>query len=331
MYRPNGPFASSTGPALHLFDVSEPLQPVMKPFYSVDLSAYIDAILHVKFVTNPPDRPNELWAVCSGGFATTVSGAVVLVNLTAVATPDRALQYSASPEVSVLATPIGEPEGVMVAPSDSSIVYIGGITSHDLGVVDVSVFEAPVLLETKRGVGMQLVGATRKDQPSWSTESKSTEDWDLVYMAGWGARGNLAVLNTSTASQPILQCRTPPSQDLKLAMANRVKLYENWALVPLETPLGGFAVVDINSAAVSNKNSTVSAAVSQVISVHVPAKETKASTDGGIVNAKAYCLAISKSRHIYLFIAETAAVYVYCLDDVLKEAGISESSGGCVA
>jgi len=330
---PNGAFDTSTGPALHLFQVQEPLQEIMAPFFSVDLSAHIDAILHVKFVSHPPGRPNELWAVCSGGFATTVEGAVVLVNLTAVATPEKAVKLTSqlSLEVSVLATPVGEPEGVMVAPSDSSIVYIGGITSHDLGVVDISTFSAPVLVELQRGVGMQLVGATRKDQPSWSSgmATVEAEDWELVYMAGWGARGNLAVLNTSNAAHPSVQCRTPPSQDLKLAMANRVKLYCDWALVPLETPLGGFAVVDISSASVTRDGRGDSSKVSQVVSVHVPPEETKASADGSVVSAKAYCLAVSQSRHIYLFIAETAAVYVYSLNDVLKDAGIASSDAGC--
>ena len=332
--RPNGAFDGSTGPVLHLFRVQEPLQEAMSPYYSVNLSAHIDAILHVKFVTDPPGRPNELWAVCTGGFATTVEGAVVLVNLTAVASPEKAAEYSTSQsslEVSVLATPVGEPEGVMVAPADSSIVYIGGITSHDLGVVDISSFSAPVLVDLQRGVGMQLVGATRKDQPSWDSGMVAAEarDWELVYMAGWGARGNLAVLNTSNAAHPSIQCRTPPSQDLKLAMANRVKLYCDWALVPLETPLGGFAVVDISSASMTQGGHGDASEVSQVVSVHVPLEETKASADGSVVSAKAYCLAVSQSRHIYLFIAETAAVYVYSLDDVLKGAGIAPSTVGC--
>lgn len=332
--RPNGAFDTSTGPALHLFQIQEPLEETMAPFFSVDLSTHIDAILHVKFVSSPLGRPNELWAVCSGGFATTVDGAVVLVNLTAVSTPEKSFEFSASHsalEVSVLSTPVGEPEGVMVAPSDSSIVYIGGITSHDLGVVDISTFSAPVLVELQRGVGMQLVGATRKDQPSWSSAIPTAEakDWELVYMAGWGARGNLAVLNTSNAAHPSVQCRTPPSQDLKLAMANRVKLYCDWALVPLETPLGGFAVVDISSASMTEEGHADSSEVNQVVSVHVPPEETKASADGSVVSAKAYCLAVSQSRHIYLFIAETAAVYVYSLDELLRDAGVSRADVGC--
>lgn len=151
-------------------------------------------------------------------------------------------------------------------------------------------------------------------------------------MAGWGARGSLVVLNSSTAAHPSLQCRTPPSQDLQLAMANRVKLYQDWALVPLETPLGGFGVVDISASVGEGKQElgASSAVVSQVVSVHVPIKETTAAEGGGVVSAKAYCLAISKTRHVYLFIAETAAVYVYCLDDVLREAGVpSSSEDGC--
>lgn len=60
---PNGKFPNSDGPKLHLFDVSS-IKQDMVPSASIELSQYIDAILHVKFVER---NDNEVWVVCTGG------------------------------------------------------------------------------------------------------------------------------------------------------------------------------------------------------------------------------------------------------------------------
>ena len=104
----SAPLPGSDGPKLHLFDFaggggggggaaaastttgaaapSLLLPAALEPFASVDLSPFIDAVLHVKLL-RPAGANEEVWAACSGGFATSVPGALVLVNLTrAVAT-----------------------------------------------------------------------------------------------------------------------------------------------------------------------------------------------------------------------------------------------------
>ena len=68
-----------------------------------------------------------LGAVCSGGFATNVPGAIVLVNITSKL---HALQRDVSKddevevEISVLPTPVTQPEGVMVSPTDSRLYLL---------------------------------------------------------------------------------------------------------------------------------------------------------------------------------------------------------------
>lgn len=271
---PNGPFENSTGPKLHLFDLSNrPIIPdEMTPFSTIDLSPYIDGILHVKFVL-PKERPTEVWAVCSAGFATTVVGGVVLVNLTSV-----------------------------VARGNEGL-------------------------------------ATRTDQPHWSVDDNSryNDEQDLVYMAAWGALGGFVVLNASNAAFPFVQAQTPSTQALQLAMANRVKLRGDLALVPLEQQVGGFAVVNISTASspvpVVTDAGTATAgspAVNVVSVVHIPLAESRQGNDS-LVTTKAYCLAVSGPRYIYLFIAETAAVYVYCLDDILKGSGYFSDSGDAMS
>lgn len=346
---PNGPFENSTGPKLHLFDLSNrPIIPdEMTPFSTIDLSPYIDGILHVKFVL-PKERPTEVWAVCSAGFATTVVGGVVLVNLTSVVArgneglgKKRSVASSDVPkvEVSVLSTTVTQPEGVMVSPTDSQYVYIGGIDSTALGVIDISDFANPRVIETQDRVGMQLVGATRTDQPHWSVDDNSryNDEQDLVYMAAWGALGGFVVLNASNAAFPFVQAQTPSTQALQLAMANRVKLRGDLALVPLEQQVGGFAVVNISTASspvpVVTDAGTATAgspAVNVVSVVHIPLAESRQGNDS-LVTTKAYCLAVSGPRYIYLFIAETAAVYVYCLDDILKGSGYFSDSGDAMS
>jgi len=103
---PSGPFPGSQGPKLHVFDVSSPLPPDLEPIASVDLSGVIDAILHVKFVDAGSAAYPEVWAVCSGGFATTVDGAVVLVNITGLLqTPAAWSPEEATSRVNVLSVP----------------------------------------------------------------------------------------------------------------------------------------------------------------------------------------------------------------------------------
>jgi|AntAceMinimDraft_5_1070358.scaffolds.fasta_scaffold133325_2 hypothetical protein len=103
---PAGPLPGSNGPKLHLFDVSQPLPLALNPVASVDLSGAIDAILHVKFVEAGSVAYPEVWAVCSGGFATSVAGALVLVNVTdLLKTPAFWTPENAASRVSVLSIP----------------------------------------------------------------------------------------------------------------------------------------------------------------------------------------------------------------------------------
>jgi hypothetical protein len=56
-----------------------------------------------------------------------------------------------------LVSQVSQPEGVMVFPLDSSIVYMGGINSTTLAVANVSHFWHPFVVELRTGVGAQLV------------------------------------------------------------------------------------------------------------------------------------------------------------------------------
>ena len=218
-----------------------------------------------------------------------------------------------------------------------------------MGVIDVSTFNSPQIIEYREGVGTQLVAATRKDQPRWASDKASDNyrhagndkygDEELVYMAAWGIHGGLVVLNSSvTPASPTLQCKTPSTgiPAVSLAMSNRVKLREYFAFVPLEQYVGGFAVIDISNAAYTNTNESskeqepskepsmepsMEPSVNLIVTVHVPLSEfNNSDNDDGspVPTTKAYCLAVSESWHVYLFIAETAAVYIYSLDDIFK-------------
>ena len=103
---PAGPFLGSTGPKLHLFDLSPPLPPALNPVASIDLSGAIDAILHVKVVDARSVAYPEVCAVCIGGFATWVAGALVLVNVTdLLTTPACWTPDEASSRIRILSVP----------------------------------------------------------------------------------------------------------------------------------------------------------------------------------------------------------------------------------
>ena len=314
---PDGPFDNNAKPMLHLLDVSLPLAPELEPFVTLDLSPFIDGVLHVKFLRRGTGG-GETWAAVTGGFATTTQGALVLVNLT------RAVNCACSPstplsasEVVVVSTPILQPEGVLV---QSGFVYIGGIKSSSLCVVNATEPASPSIVSTTKGVGMQLVAATKMDQPRWPSAFPYDDADDLVFMAGWGSLGRLVVLNASKPEAPKIVADTSTFSDVELRMSNRMKLVfksagdGEWdydvALIPLEQRAGGFAVIDLSSAAKLDGDDL------QVLKiVHVPLSELENEAH----NSKSYCLAVSSSRHVYVFIAESSAVYIYDLDEILNK------------
>ena len=339
------PFPGSTGPKLHLFDIAPPLQYDLKPFATMSLAPYIDGVLHVKFL-----RPNaiegigsdELWAVASGGFATNVAGGVVLVNLTNIVRDYRSfganLTVLRSSDVLVLSTPVLQPEGVIVD-SSNSFVYVGGINSTSLGVINVTNPAAAALINVQADVGMQLVGAKMSDQPKWPEYSTVTRidgdcsgcgnDDGIIFFASWGGKGKLIAVDTMgerNAAAPVVIGETEYWREASLRMANRVKLLftttqdggqTHWAydlaLLPLETRIGGFAVVNISD--ISDRSNSTDISLPVLRTVHVPLYEIKESTN---LNSKAYCLAVSSTRYVYLFIAETSTVFIYDLDAITQ-------------
>ena len=300
----------------------------------------------------------------------------MLVNLTALLlapahwTPQDAVGFT-----SVVSIPaVAEPEGVMVAPRDSRFVYLGGISSTALAVVDVTSFASPEVVEVRDGVGAQLVGATWKDQPlplPSLDDDSGAFDPGLVFMAAWGINGGLVVLDTNDHSSEDKNMRiidddvkendhllansssssAHPTEvarrtSLRLSEANRVKLAPwSWtaaetnergdgvsaagiAFMPLEREIGGFAAVGVPTLAQEDiegsddaRNTTITAVpLGPLEIVHVPASEfthddVVSDEEVSLVKStKAYCLALSAARYVYLFIAETASVYVYRFD-----------------
>jgi len=98
-----------------------------------------------------------------------------------------------------------------------------------------------------------------------------------------------------------------------LVGGGRVKLAP-WgavALLPLEQPLGAAAAVGLLYDAETGRLSGLGPAVV----ARVPASELGAPSGAdpalAVDSAKTYCLAVSAARTLFLFVAETAAVYIY--------------------
>lgn len=221
----------------------------------------------------------------------------MLVNLTGVLGEAGSFNV----EVNVVSTEVLQPEGVMISPMNNSYVYIGGIQSTKMAVIDISKFWNASVVETRDNVGAQLVGATWLDQPTPSSSFNPS----LVYMACWGLNGGLIVLDT--AVDAINPPEVARSISYATSQANRVKLDPSgkFAYVPLEQELGGVAVYDIQSKSDSTGLSLNS-------TIHVPKSEFHNGPDGSLVRStKTYCLAVSGSNKLFVFIAETASVYIY--------------------
>ena len=97
----------------------------------------------------------------------------------------------------------------------------------------------------------------------------------------------------------------------------RVKLapWGTAAFLPLEQPLGAAAAVELLYDAGTGRFSGLGPAV---VAARVPVEELKAPSGNASVavdSAKAYCLAVSGARTLYLFVAETAAIYIYAIED----------------
>ena len=98
----------------------------------------------------------------------------------------------------------------------------------------------------------------------------------------------------------------------------RVKLapWGSAAFLPLEQPLGAAAAIELLYDAETGAFSGLGPAV---VAARVPVEELKAPSGAGnaseaVDSAKTYCLAVSGARTLYMFIAETAAIYIYAIE-----------------
>lgn len=280
------------GPHLHLFRLGQGgLAHELSPFRSVNLSSYIDAVLHVKLHQS---AAGDLWALCTGGFATRVSGALVAVRV-------QGEQDDATDEVHVLSTPIAMPEGIEVV--GGAYAYVGGINSSDLAVVDV---DNPACMRVVRvipGLGAQLVAGAWRDQRPFPVSSGVGRIGEpaasLLFLADWAEPGGLVAMNVSFPGAPVTVAAV---RSMELARANRVKLVNidsrDFALLPLEqNGRGGVAAVDVTNATSLGL---------------IPAGEARVPTSATVSN-KVYCVAITEQDIVLVFVAETATMYGYGL------------------
>lgn len=300
---PNGAYPTSTGPKLHIFDLSLETTPnfELKPFQSIDLSGSIDAILHVKLTKL---ASGEIFAIITAGFAETVEGGVIFVNLTPHY--NTLTEQTDPPYVKVLSTGIDQPEGIIISPTSPSTALVGGIKSSKIGIIDFSDFQNPLVLEERDDYGAQLVGAKKSDQP-FSTTLNS----NYVVLAQWGLTGGAMILDCTDSLNPKIVDETGWYHSLSLSYSNRVKLYKDLIVLPLEQPIGGFATIILEE----------NGKLGEVREEHYPIGEIDKG-DSIVDTSKSYCLAVNEGGWVYSFVAETNAVYIYCVWEV---AGIGRS------
>eukprot|EP00466_Bigelowiella_natans_P006913 jgi/Bigna1/69952/fgenesh1_pg.10_\ len=307
--------ALERGPHLHLFRLPEDgnYGGLLSPFASMNLTSRIDAILHVKLYQH---TGGDLWALCTGGFATSAQGAVVAVNLTGAA---AGLSYfenggdgnddssSSREDIFVLETNVTQPEGIMIV---GDFAYIGGISSKALAVVALaepnpSHMHIVTMLYLENGVMMCFIwSGAQLVATSWPKEPFGMGPADILYMADWRDVGGLAVVNVSDPKAPILLSSV---RSLRAAKANRVKLLRlrpessssdkevQVALLPLEQPIGALAVVDVTDPAEA-----------RLLAVrHLPLHLRD------WTSTKTYCLAVNQRAEVHVFTALTSTVYVF--------------------
>ncbi|CAE8600505.1 unnamed protein product [Polarella glacialis] len=256
----------SSGPQLHLFDLTDlgTLSSNLRPYASLSLSDHIDGILHTKLLRLPPSAsgsgsvPAATWALCTGGLAARVAGGIVAVDISSYILPSRTVSHgisrsghsTAAAAVHVLETPVVFPEGLLVV---GTYLYVGGISSSKLAVVDVSDPARMRLVRVVDAVGAQLVGALwppphpawvdtpvveasaqqhqqqqqpqqqlqQQQQHSTTTTAASHEPSSGAYLAAWGDVGGLVRVDVSEPASPLV---TQSLKSASLAFANRVVL-----------------------------------------------------------------------------------------------------------
>ena len=315
---PAGSSPAGSSPAGVGDSVGSPGNPgVLQPVASIDLSAHVDGILHLKLYTA---ADGGVWAICSGGFGKRVAGAVVAVQVQAAASsnvrtvrggvrvaPAR-VRVPASPAICVLSTPVSRPEGVSLA---GGYAYIGGISSSNMAVVDVT--DPTSMRLVSCGIGP---GATRRRLPlSGGTQlvpARTLLPTGHVVVAVWGTPGGIAVLDVATPSAPVEVGRCV---GIPTALSNRASVHGHHVLVPLEQPIGGVAIYDI-----ANPARPVRLGIT-----HLPLFPLR--------NSSAYCLAVTTApgggvQWLHLFEARACCVHTYELQLPVPLASPSAAARG---
>ena len=148
---------------------------------------------------------------------------------------------------------IFRPEGINISPTCPYKIYTGGIIYTDkgpdvsgfgkteyMGIIDIqNVFTSGPTIQYKlnkgKGMGSQLVGASRSDQPIF--DNNQYMDEHIVYTSGWGYPGRFGIFNTYINDINIIE-------ESDLSFMNRVKLWRNYAFLPLEIKGANYPIID---------------------------------------------------------------------------------------
>jgi len=230
-------------PTLHIFRLD--LDIVLSPIISLDLSSETDAILHVECTK----FNNRAYAICSSGFATTNS--VIIVDITDVIEKKPNSEVLKNLKIIKIPVDVHYPEGINISPTCPHVIYTGGIIMHSMQhvmrIARVDLHElfnnesAPITYISNNGgpVGGQLVGASRIDQPIFEEPHYGSFGYNdfTLYLSGWGYPGRFGILDTESDNLEIIE-------DSDFSFMNRVKLWRNYAFLPLEIKHADFPVMD---------------------------------------------------------------------------------------
>jgi len=288
---------SNGKPSLYIFNDLNKLKPI-----SIDLSKITDGLLHIKCTK----IKNKIIAICSSGFISKVNS-IIFVDITDVINGVYKDKYKVSINNlfhTKLEVDINMPEGININFQNPNIAYIGGIITINtkfntkknrdkMGIIDMeNIFTTGPTINYifENEIGSQIIGANRKTQPKF--DNKKYND-NLLYVSGWGIPGEFNIIDTSNPKLPII---IDTIVDKNLSFANRVKLWKNYAFMPLEKKNNNICVVNLDYLKKNKKNSYL------------------------FINTnfnKIYCLALN-DKYLYVFPVNEENVIRYNIKDIIK-------------
>jgi hypothetical protein len=218
---------------LYLLDVSDPSK--MRQIGFLDIPDYYDdfALLHVEIYQHHSGRNYALISAC-------ITGDLIAVDISDLEKP----VFTAALETGVIWFEGIRLEKYLIDGEPKGYVFTGGVFSNDFKIIDVTNIDGDMGENAPR---MQIVRTLTQPYYQQMVSETTPQYPNILFAALWGESGGLAAFDISVPNKTY-EVSHHVSKDL--ARANRVKIQDSYAFLPLEQISGGgIGIIDISDPA----------------------------------------------------------------------------------